>query len=287
MNAGCFVSTGEVEGKTVSRPSNRNGMLMIAGIKPRCLPLVFLFISLLACSSCRDYNCSWEELEPYVKLTKPEGEGPFPAVVLLHGCGGLSSSFRHDWDKRLAGWGYVSLQVDSFTPRDITGICAGGMIAVETLPYRVKDAYLARDYLASLDFVDGEKIGVIGWSHGGTTAVKTVNKSGEPTRKKTFDAAVAFYPACHKPLDPENPLLILSGGKDRWTPVEFCLRHAPVDPKNDLFEIEVYPEAYHCFDWVGIDTEQQGHRLIYHPESAEEAFIKVAVFLHRHLVVKE
>jgi dienelactone hydrolase len=250
-------------------------------VKP--LNLIFFLVMVLAGSSCQNYNCSWERLAPYAKLTRPEGEGPFPAVVLLHGCGGMASSYPHHWDQRLTAWGYVSLHVDSFAPRGITGICAGGMIAVETLSYRVKDAYLAKKYLSTLSYVDSDRIGVMGWSHGGTTAVKTVLTSGEPKRTETFDRAVAFYPWCYKPIEPASPLLILSGGQDRWTPVEFCLRHAPVDAPTDMFRIEVYPEAHHCFDWVGIDTEQQGHILRYHPESAADAFAKVKAFLNDKL----
>jgi dienelactone hydrolase len=237
----------------------------------------------LACTACQDYNCSWERLAPYVKLTKPDGKGPFPAIVLLHGCSGMESAYPNQWDQRLADWGYVSLQVDSLTPREISTICAGGMISIEILPYRVEDAYLARDYLATLSVVDPDRIGVMGWSHGGTTAVKAVNQSGEPDRVKPFAAAVAFYPACYKSIDPITPLLILSGGQDRWTPVEFCLRHAPANDGTAFFEIKVYPEAYHCFDWVGIDTEQQGHILRYHAVSAEDAFAEVKAFFHRHM----
>lgn len=245
--------------------------------------LACLMLFLLVGTSCRNYNCSWERLAPHAKLTKPQGEGPFPAVVLLHGCGGMTSSCPHQWVQRLVRWGYVSMQVDSLTPRKISSICAGGMIAIETLSYRVKDAYLAKDYLATLDFVDADRIGVMGWSHGGTTAVKAVIQSGEPKRANPFDAAVAFYPGCYKPIDPQKPLLILSGGKDRWTPVEFCLRHAPVAGRTDMFRIAVYPEAYHCFDWVGIDATQQGHILRYHPESASDAYVKVRSFFGRNL----
>lgn len=245
--------------------------------------IICILAFFIACVSCRDYNCSWKDLAPYVKLTIPDGEGPFPAVVLLHGCGGMQSSYPHQWDRRLAEWGYASLQVDSLAPRGISGICGGGMVSMEMLPYRVADAYLARDYLATLDVVDPGRVGVMGWSHGGTTTVKAVNQSGEPDREKPFAAAVAFYPACYKSIDPVMPLLILSGGKDRWTPAEFCLRHAPADVQDDNFEIKVYPEAYHCFDWVGIDTEQQGHILRYHAQTAEDAFAKVKAFFHRHL----
>nr|WP_264484369.1 dienelactone hydrolase family protein [Mesorhizobium sp. PAMC28654] len=50
-------------------------------------------------------------------LTRPQGEGPFPAVVVLHGCMGLFPSERKAWSERLSSWGYVVLFVDSFSTR--------------------------------------------------------------------------------------------------------------------------------------------------------------------------
>jgi poly(3-hydroxybutyrate) depolymerase len=47
------------------------------------------------------------------RLTKPEGKGPFPAVVLLHGCGGMQPRRDDRWSDRLSRWGYVTLQVCS------------------------------------------------------------------------------------------------------------------------------------------------------------------------------
>src|SRR3989339_2086767 len=39
------------------------------------------------------------------RLSKPEGEGPFPAVVLLHGCSGMQPGRDSLWARRIAGWG--------------------------------------------------------------------------------------------------------------------------------------------------------------------------------------
>ena len=49
------------------------------------------------------------------------GEGPFPAVVVLHGCIGITGHFTGIAD-RLSSWGYVALAVDSLGPR---GLAAG------------------------------------------------------------------------------------------------------------------------------------------------------------------
>jgi dienelactone hydrolase len=61
---------------------------------------------------------------PYdATLTLPDGTGPFPAVILLHGCGGEGSAQQY-WIDRLTGWGYAVLRLDSFTARGLTTVCA-------------------------------------------------------------------------------------------------------------------------------------------------------------------
>src|SRR5262249_38762659 len=51
--------------------------------------------------------------------------GPYPAVVVLHGCGGISSHSTGIAD-RLGSWGYVALAGDSPGPRGISNACGGG-----------------------------------------------------------------------------------------------------------------------------------------------------------------
>ena len=63
------------------------------------------------------------------ELTRPEGEGPFPAVVMLHGCNGLWRPWDDLWAGRLVRWGYVAFQVDSFGPRGYPRADASGATA--------------------------------------------------------------------------------------------------------------------------------------------------------------
>ncbi len=51
--------------------------------------------------------------------------GPFPAVVVLHGCIGITGHFTGIVD-RLSSWGYVALAVDSLGPRDLSSRCGIG-----------------------------------------------------------------------------------------------------------------------------------------------------------------
>ena len=52
-----------------------------------------------------------------------EGDGPFPAVVLLHGCSGVAPRSRM-WAEKLNSWGYATLIVDSFGPRWVIRLAA-------------------------------------------------------------------------------------------------------------------------------------------------------------------
>ena len=98
-----------------------------------------------------------------------------PAIVLLHGCGGLRDAkgalaLRHrDWAERLAGWGVVTLAPDSFTPRGPRSVCSLRERPAHPWRERSEDGYAALAMLAARPDVDPARILVLGWSHGGST----------------------------------------------------------------------------------------------------------------------
>ena len=106
-------------------------------------------------------------------LFKPEGEGPFPAVVGMHGCGGLFNkkgavvARETAWAHMLTERGYVVLFPDSFGSRGVTKACADGGPDARPWAERSEDAYAALLYLQSLLFVIGDRVALMGWSHGG------------------------------------------------------------------------------------------------------------------------
>jgi len=214
------------------------------------------------------------------QLTKPKGDGPFPAVVVLHGCSGLNRFYRI-WAERLASWGYVALRVDSFGPRG-AGSCNDFDQLLELPKKRAQDAYAAKSFLSGLPYVDQNRIGVMGWSHGGWTVLAALNDS--ETEVSPFKAAVAFYPFCGELLTKLNaPLLILTGELDDWCPARFCSSRMPVKKPEHEIILKIYPEAYHCFDWKGVDLDYMGHRLRYHPSASVDAQVRVKEFLAKHL----
>jgi dienelactone hydrolase len=228
------------------------------------------------------------------KLTKPQGEGPFPAVVLLHGCGGVNK-FINSWADKLASLGYVALVLDSFGPRgEQKGICANIMLIPSIV--RSEDAYDAKAHLSGLSFVVRNRIAVMGFSHGGTTtlcavsdsiyAAAAANAKASPSRKKEdpFRAAIAFYPNCLANLEDSNaPLLILAGELDRICPAALCQKNISSGKAAQEITLKVYPGAYHGFDMEGIDLMLQGNRLLYNPEATADAIVQVREFLAKRL----
>jgi dienelactone hydrolase len=224
-------------------------------------------------------------------LYRPDGPGPFPAVVALHGCGGIRPRL-HQWASTLHQWGYVVLLVDSFTPRGQTIICKEGF-RVDPQYARMPDAYAAQAYLARQPFVDPQRIGLMGWSHGGWTTLYAVD-SIYLTRLQVspFQAAIAFYPPCLPQLRQLNaPLLILIGEVDDWTPASRCremLRQSELVGEQTAHRItlRVYPGAHHAFDSLTPPSTYYGHTVGRHPEAAVQAEAEVKRFLAQHLALK-
>lgn len=189
------------------------------------------------------------------ELYRPKGGGPFPAVVMLHGCsgmrtakGGLNPTY-HDWALRLNDAGFAALLVDSFGPRGEKEICTQRSRRIRPDVERVEDAHAARRWLREQkDMLPGD-IHVFGWSNGGMTVLHAV----APMEGDGFRSAVAFYPGCGGLLKrgyrPNAPLLIQAGGDDDWTPARHCVALAArAREAGATVEIDVYPGAHHAFD---------------------------------------
>ncbi len=228
--------------------------------------LVTLGLGLVACQTNQGtatrIATSKGDVGPATWLAKPEGDGPFPAVVLAHGCGGTERNTPHQTVWRGLGRhaallnenGYVTLIVDSFGPRRITDGCQTGG---KYYPLQLGDAHDAFDHLASLPFVDAERIGYVGQSLGGGTALWLALGSTVDSRAReghaSYAALVAYYPWCEAAwaYALRRPVLILIGGKDDWTPASRCIALDSLAEKSTiqgLVELEVYPDAHHSFD---------------------------------------
>ncbi|SFU43266.1 Dienelactone hydrolase [Methylobacterium sp. 174MFSha1.1] len=189
------------------------------------------------------------------RLYRPTGAGPFPAVVALHGCGGLydragALTGRHaDWGERLAAQGFLVLFPDSFGSRGLGPQCRISRREIRPGRERVADAEAAGAWLRGRPDVRPDAVSLLGWSNGGSTVLAAV-RAGRPT---PFARAVAFYPGCRTALErgwrDRTPLLILVGGADDWTGAEPCRALAEeARVRGEPVEITVYPGAVHDFD---------------------------------------
>jgi len=182
------------------------------------------------------------------ELVRPAGPGPFPAVVVMHGCNGVAPHYR-GWAQTLRNWGYAALLVNSFNARGKYNVCNHGL---QVPPQeRARDAYQAADWLRAQSFVRRTAIGVIGFSHGGWAVMNIVMSATASRLGGTpFAAAVAYYPYCEdSPAAVSTDVLVLIGDADDWTSAARCQKWAAsVDRAGHTVELKVYPGARHAFD---------------------------------------
>jgi dienelactone hydrolase len=192
-------------------------------------------------------------------LFRPEGNGPFPAVVAMHNCAGLmnpSGTMRtryRDWAQQFVKMGFIVLFPDSYGPRGLGNQCGDRNQTIRADHERVADASAARRWLQQRAEVKGDRISLLGWSNGGTSVLWTVRPRGKREDRNDFRSAVAFYPACRR-LDTTAwsarvPTLILIGALDDWTSPQECERMvAGAKDRSARASIVVYPDAFHDFD---------------------------------------
>ena len=150
-----------------------------------------------------------EVMNAYLWL--PENYDPnvqYPAVVMVHGCGGAHYRDAPDqwtakyvsgkykvWGKLLNQQNTIALLVDSFSHRDVNGDVGGGVCGGDPLdrpakidPVSVRPADIAHGiaWLKSRDDVDDEQIGVLGFSNGGTAALVFANHQNLEARNDTL-----------------------------------------------------------------------------------------------------
>ena len=186
---------------------------------------------------------------------------PLPAVALFHGCSGAFDR-RGDLGKRMREYaalfnkvGFGVLIVDSLGPRYEVELCTQrpGSRRV-TQSNRRLDALGAIAYLAERPDVDPHRIGLVGWSNGGSTVLAATNLRHRDVAAALLQPAfaVAFYPGCEADLkrgyEASAPLLMLVGQADDWTAAGPCRALAREAGGATKPEIEGYAGAYHGFD---------------------------------------
>ena len=206
-------------------------------------------------------------------LTRPEGSGPFPAVVVIHEAYGLNDNIR-SIAQRFAHEGYIALAVDLFAGRSPV-VCMARFIygaMTNSLDHHgIKDLKRSLDFLAEQPDVDKNRIGAIGFCLGGTFAIAWACTDN---RLKAIAPYYGFNP---RPLEAVRRLCPVVGSypeKDITAGVAKKLDTA-LDRYNIAHDIKIYPGARHSF------FNDQGRR--YDVEAAADSWARVLAFFKEYL----
>jgi dienelactone hydrolase len=186
----------------------------------------------------------------------PEADGPVPAVVLLHGAGGVSWVRERRYARQLAALGWAALVVDVFGARVEPGTGFTERLLNVTEAMFLADAYAGLRFLADHPRVDGERVALVGFSYGGMAAVYGLHAqvaARYAANGERFAAHVAYYAPCiarfERVATTGAPLLVLYGTGDAIVDPERC--DAVVDDVRrggSPVTLEIYEGAAHRWD---------------------------------------
>jgi dienelactone hydrolase len=177
-----------------------------------------------------------------------------PAVVLVHGAGGIDAN-TEPWAEEITSVGVAVFVMDSFSGRGLRhGV--GDPEGRAGWPSMIVDAYRTLEVLAQRPDINPERIAIMGFSRGGFVALYTSLQRFQRIHGPAglrFAAHLAFYPGCWITfIDDEkvtpHPIRLFHGADDDWTPVEPCRTYVARRRAGADVELIEYPGAPHGFD---------------------------------------
>jgi len=213
-------------------------------------------------------------------LARPSGTGPFPAVLVLHGCEG-TGALENKTVAELARQGYVALAIDTLAPQGLKNACSTPEAFVTSARY----AYASLGWLANQPYVVPDHLGAVGFSMGAMEILGLIDPVSPRPPPPGLKAAVAYYPACERRSPNVTvPLLILDGDADDWNPAPPCTRLAQAaTDAGKTVQITTYPGATHAFNQPGNPRTYLGHSLRYDGNADRDADTKTLAFLASYL----
>ena len=229
-----------------------------------------------------DLDAHAARLAEHVTLVKPDGPGPFPVVVQLHGCGGIQPmQLRYAEAAREAGFAAVVL--DSLAPRGIgrreaqLTVCTGARLRGDE---RAVDLLAILAWLSDQPWADADRVIAAGWSHGGWTvmdALAGASRDRAPAHLlDAVKAVVVIYPYAgalsrSRRLgwgERRPKVSALLGGRDAvvgWRAPQRAFDRLEADGLD--VRVLTLLEATHCFD----DENASDPRTHYRPDLEEQA----------------
>jgi carboxymethylenebutenolidase len=246
------------------------------------MPRIFALLSfavLLACSAFAadgkavSYKSGDETVQGV--LYTPSGNGPFPALIVIHEWWGLNDWVK-DQTSNLADEGYVALAVDLYRGKVATTPEMAHEIMRGVPEDRAKrDLQAAFDFLATQPNVKKDRIGAIGWCMGGGYALNVA--LAEPA----LAATVINYGHLATDTDAlkkiNAPILGLFGAQDRGiTPDDVHKFETAMKQLGKKIDVKIYDDAGHAF-------ENPNNKDGYRADDASDAWKRTVAFLAANL----
>ena len=195
----------------------------------------------------------------HAQLYRPDGDGPFPIVIALHGCGGLAGHSEpvqpryRDLAEQLLKAGNAVLLPDSYGSRELGPQCRVKERRVLARRERVADIMASRQWLVEQPWAEHNRISLMGWANGASALLWAVRPQSSRKVEPDFRSAIAFYPDCRLSSglgwSARVPTLLLIGANDDISSPPACRQMVDgAHGRSALARIVVYPGAYHDFD---------------------------------------
>jgi dienelactone hydrolase len=223
-------------------------------------------------------------------LGRPDGAGPFPAVVMLPGCGGLNPELRSSWPRVLAEAGYVSIGLENIKSRNMAHCLSRGP-AGRPFASWIGDAYAALDHLSRQPYVDVNRVAVAGFSNGGIILSKYMAEDLASPAGHRFKAMISVYAHCNGDTRPGGPpvagtprvpWLVINGGAERMEMKGPC---GQLKGRTNV-TFELIEGAHHGWDMKRFSTpysDPAGNVMLYSEEATKKSQEIILAFLATHL----
>lgn len=206
-------------------------------------------------------------------LVRPEGDGPFPGVVVIHEAGGLNENIK-EIAHRFADQGYVALAVDLFAGRN-RAICMfrfmGQLMLSPLNNSSIQHLKAALTYVTEQPGVDSARLGAIGFCMGGSFAISWACSDNR------LRAIAPFYGMAPRPLEAVARSCPIVGS---YPDKDFTTSHgqkldSTLDHYNIPHDIKIYPNSRHSF----FNTERSS----YNEEAAKDSWQRIMAFFAEHI----
>ena len=189
------------------------------------------------------------------ELRLPASLSRIPAVILIHGSGGVGANVDR-WAQELNDIGVAAFLLDCFTGRDIVQtITDQSQLASLAM---IVDAYRALDLLSRHARIDSSQVAVMGFSKGGFAALyaslRRFRRMYGPALGVEFSAYIPFYPSCYTTYIgdeqvSERPIRIFHGTADDYVSIEPCRNYVErLRRSGKDVQLTEYAGAHHAFD---------------------------------------